>query len=257
VTTLARRSWEAPGYEDYASWCLLCHPISFAMADEAAQHEPAGDEEVVHGGKVSLARVGSRRFITKREDLVSAMLTMYQTCKTLKTQLSDDGFSMMTFSLCRALADGDSPQTLQRVQATIERQLEKISDKDVTDQAWWLDARSLVQRSTFRVGSWTVWSWLQAASQEPDGPLSRQAASTARGLGQHLVCWPDKPQVRFPGLCTLRGHSDLVFSVAYSPDGKHIVSGSFDSTVKVWDSQTGKEVSVLFCDRPIVCCCVY
>ena len=47
-----------------------------------------------------------------------------------------------------------------------------------------------------------------------------------------------------------------VTSVAYSPDGKHIVSGSDDRTVKVWDSQTGKEVSVLFCHRPIVCCCV-
>ena len=34
--------------------------------------------------------------------------------------------------------------------------------------------------------------------------------------------------------------------MAYSPDGKHIVSGSCDSTVKVWDAQTGKEVSVLF-----------
>ena len=57
--------------------------------------------------------------------------------------------------------------------------------------------------------------------------------------------------------CTLTGHSDFVRSVAYSPDGKHLVSGSNDNTVKVWDSQTGKEVSVLFCDRPIVCCCVY
>ena len=57
--------------------------------------------------------------------------------------------------------------------------------------------------------------------------------------------------------CTLTGHSDPVYSVAYSPDGKHIVTGSEDSTVKVWDSQTGKEVTVLLCDRPIVCCCVY
>ena len=56
--------------------------------------------------------------------------------------------------------------------------------------------------------------------------------------------------------CTLTGHSREVYSVAYSPDGKHIVTGSEDSTVKVWDSQTGKEVSVLFCHRPIVCCCV-
>ena len=54
--------------------------------------------------------------------------------------------------------------------------------------------------------------------------------------------------------CTLRGHSGWVLSVAYSPDGKHIVSGSQDETVKVWDSQTGKEVSFLVCHRPIVCC---
>ena len=50
--------------------------------------------------------------------------------------------------------------------------------------------------------------------------------------------------------CTLTGHSESVWSVAYSPDGKHIVSGSYDSTVKVWDSQTGTEVNVLFCHRP-------
>ena len=48
-----------------------------------------------------------------------------------------------------------------------------------------------------------------------------------------------------------------MLSVAYSPDGKHIVSGSYDKTVKIWDSTTGKEVSVLVCHRPIVCCCVY
>ena len=45
--------------------------------------------------------------------------------------------------------------------------------------------------------------------------------------------------------CTLTGHSDSVCSVAYSPDGKHIVSGSRDSTVKIWDAQSGKEVRVV------------
>ena len=53
------------------------------------------------------------------------------------------------------------------------------------------------------------------------------------------------------------GALGLCDSVAYSPDGKHIVSGSDDRTVKVWDAQTGKEVSVLVCHRPIVCCCVH
>ena len=73
-------------------------------------------------------------------------------------------------------------------------------------------------------------------------------------MGWRLVCWPDKPHARFPGLCTLTGHSDSVFSVAYSPDGKHIVSGSYDNTVKVWDAATGEEVSHRVC---INCFCVH
>ena len=31
-------------------------------------------------------------------------------------------------------------------------------------------------------------------------------------------------------------HSDFVMSVAFSPDGKTIVSGSRDKTLKVWDA---------------------
>ncbi len=32
------------------------------------------------------------------------------------------------------------------------------------------------------------------------------------------------------------GHSDIIVSVAFSPDGTKIVSGSYDKTIKVWDS---------------------
>ncbi|EDR00248.1 uncharacterized protein LACBIDRAFT_396451 [Laccaria bicolor S238N-H82] len=40
----------------------------------------------------------------------------------------------------------------------------------------------------------------------------------------------------------LEGHSDSVKSVAFSPDGMHIVSGSDDKTIRVWDSLTGQSV---------------
>ena len=33
-------------------------------------------------------------------------------------------------------------------------------------------------------------------------------------------------------------HSDCIRSVAFSPDGKTIVSGSDDMTIKVWDAGT-------------------
>ena len=34
----------------------------------------------------------------------------------------------------------------------------------------------------------------------------------------------------------------LLVSVALSPDGRHIVSGSYDKIVQVWDAQTGQQV---------------
>ncbi|MDR1981110.1 MAG: hypothetical protein LBQ39_05755, partial [Tannerellaceae bacterium] len=37
----------------------------------------------------------------------------------------------------------------------------------------------------------------------------------------------------------LRGHQYSVLSVAYSPDGRHIVSGSWDNTIKIWDAESG------------------
>ena len=36
-----------------------------------------------------------------------------------------------------------------------------------------------------------------------------------------------------------------VSSVAFSPDGKQVVSGSFDKTLKVWNAETGTELSTL------------
>lgn len=73
-----------------------------------------------------------------------------------------------------------------------------------------------------------------------------------RGLGvskRYLSDYPQTLAVRnggydnWPALqnaCT--GHKGAVNSAAFSPDGKQIVSGSDDSTVRVWDAETGETI---------------
>jgi WD40 repeat protein len=39
-----------------------------------------------------------------------------------------------------------------------------------------------------------------------------------------------------------QGHTKDVRNVAISPDGKQLISGSFDGTMRLWDLQTGKEI---------------
>jgi WD40 repeat protein len=41
---------------------------------------------------------------------------------------------------------------------------------------------------------------------------------------------------------TFSGHSAPVVSVSFSPDGWQVLSGSYDGTIKLWDTATGREI---------------
>jgi len=47
------------------------------------------------------------------------------------------------------------------------------------------------------------------------------------------------------------GHSSFASAVAFSPDGRQILSGSYDSTVKLWDVATGREIRTFAGSEPV------
>jgi uncharacterized protein (TIGR03067 family) len=56
---------------------------------------------------------------------------------------------------------------------------------------------------------------------------------------------PVQPPVVDLAILTLKGHAQMIMSVAHSPDGKQLASGSYDGTVKIWDAVTAKEIFTL------------
>ena len=58
----------------------------------------------------------------------------------------------------------------------------------------------------------------------------------SRGTDKNIDIWNSSTGARE---VTLTGHTGSVWSVAFRPDGRHIVSGSTDKTIKIWNAATG------------------
>ena len=46
-------------------------------------------------------------------------------------------------------------------------------------------------------------------------------------------------------VCTLRGHTDTIGRIAWSPDGRILASPSVDKTIRLWEAETGKHLLTL------------
>jgi WD40 repeat protein len=52
-------------------------------------------------------------------------------------------------------------------------------------------------------------------------------------------------------LKTLKGHSDWVYSVAFSPNSKLLASTSGEATVKLWDARSGAALQTFKVDAVV------
>ena len=81
-------------------------------------------------------------------------------------------------------------------------------------------------------------SVIALAQSKMDDSLYDQAQAMLWATPKELRNWEwgHAMQLCRSELLTLKGHEQYVYSVAFSPDGKRVVTGSNDNTAKIWDA---------------------
>jgi len=101
----------------------------------------------------------------------------------------------------------------------------------------------------------TPWLTFQQAANQPS---DRAPARTAHRLWstseerRPWIRWINKQNPQ--EIMTLLGHTAEITACMYSLDGSHILSGSMDGTLKIWDAKTGQVIETLDNEKPVLSC---
>jgi WD40 repeat protein len=68
-----------------------------------------------------------------------------------------------------------------------------------------------------------------------------------------VVAFFGSAHAQTPRLVVPIGHTSLVTSVRFSPDGKRLLTTAEDGTAKIWDAQSGRELRTLVVGASVCC----
>ena len=119
------------------------------------------------------------------------------------------------------------------------------------------DGKTLAARGWNNIMLWDVATRKSTSTIPVGGELLNMSTALAFSPDSQVLAWGTEDQVKLRkhatkslfsfmrNTITLKGHQDEVQSVAFSPDGKVLASSVRTGIVKLWDTETGTNISTL------------
>ena len=216
---------EAPAYSDYQ------RTVAYSPDGKRLTHVSVSKNGESSTMTVWDAQTG-RELLTQKTDGKLASVAFSPDGKRLVTGAGWMGTTVNGALIDRAVRvwDAETGQELYSLKGHAHQ---------VTSVAFSPDGSRLASAS--RDGTVKVWdaTTSQEARAVPGGILSPDGKHLAGTVGNEVKVWDTQTGRE---TLTLTGHTGRVQSVAFSPDGRRLVSAAADRTVKVWDAQTGQEL---------------